>query len=192
MQVNPEAFWIEYREALRARCRTVRTLDDPLRKQTAAWTEAVIKVARGVMESAFSLEVRSEYLNLDLVGVEPKGAGEYDFDIRIAFEHENKPGTYMDELFKLSHVVADLRVLATYYTGSREKALMALQSQLASMEDRIRRQPDSEWLFIWGPVDSLKHKIPYAAFAFDTHGTLIELDTSSPFMPSAEFKLIRA
>lgn len=92
---------------------------------------------------------QKEYLRVDVIGYDRIGT--HDWLLRVAFEHENSD-QWTDELCKLCHVVADLRVLASYYDFDQpEKIEDRLQREVNTMGNRITRVPDVEWLFIFGP-----------------------------------------
>ena len=124
-------------------------------------------------------------MRLDVAGFERRREDDYcNWDLRVAFEHENKPGSWPDELCKLCHIVADLRVLVAYYCragkGSFQKEL---QERINLMDDRVDRVPQSKWLFICGPVDSSKDDTGWMAFKLESGRELQTIPEDNPFSP---------
>jgi hypothetical protein len=109
----------------------------------------------------------------------------FNWDLRVAFEHENWRN-WQDEFCKLCHVVADLRVLAAYFT-KRQKIEETLQERIDVMDERVRRLPASEWLFIFGPEDSRCNPTPWIAFTLDGGRRLVKVPDENPFCPYVEF-----
>ncbi|MCH7849924.1 MAG: hypothetical protein IIB53_16370 [Planctomycetes bacterium] len=174
--VEPITFWEAYRDQLRA-------LGSWAAYQTSSeWTkiatEAAIEACR-----EFGLAADREYLRLDVMGYHQTRPGTwYDWHLRIAFEHENGDN-WNDELCKLAHVVADLRVLVAYhdYTKS-EDPLTRLQSEIHRLGERIHRVPNSNWLFIFGPRQSAPERT-FMAYTFDSSMQLAALHDEAPFAP---------
>lgn len=139
---TPLEFWTAYCEALRARGFAKAFEDDGL------WTRTVaIPAAKEVCEE-MGLVPQPEYFRIDVPAYEGSG---FDWYLRIAFEHENKDD-WQDELCKLSHVVADLRVLATFYNNDTPyDPKQELQKAVDVLGERPFRVPHSAWLFVFGP-----------------------------------------
>lgn len=174
--VEPITFWEAYRDQLRA-------LGSWAAYQTSSgWTkiatEAAIEACR-----AFGLAVDREYLRLDVMGYHQTRPGTwYDWHLRVAFEHENGDN-WNDELCKLAHVAADLRVLVAYheYTKS-EDPLPRLLSEVQRLGERIHRVPNSKWLFIFGPRQSTPERT-FIAYTFDSATQLATLRDEVPLAP---------
>lgn len=200
IRLTAEEFWPQYRDEGRA-----TGYLDALPNTGGSWTRIVTNAAIEVCESA-GLQATSvspnlresrtskeldpacrkacKELHLDVMGYEQRQPGiPYDWDLRVAFEHENDPRTWHDELCKLCHIVAGLRVLAGYFKkGVSIEEL--LQERIDLMGDRVL---GSEWLFIFGPWDSSKDPIPWAAYVLDQDRRLVKLRDDSPFCPHIEF-----
>lgn len=190
MEITPEKFWLDYREAMRSRCQSLSFQERSLTLTSSPnWTGLAVSVAESTMK-AYKLRVDREYMRLDLMGYVRRQPEDGNFDIEIAFEHENDPETYQKELCKLCHIVSTLRVLVAYYRGSVEAAQRSLQDKIAEMGERMKRVPNSSWLFILGPIDSKRNQIPWFAFTCEQNGTLVRLNDTSPFLPAREMQLI--
>lgn len=115
------------------------------------WTRHATDAAANACER-FNFQVQREYFRLDVMGWEPKQEGvHHDWFLRVAFEHENHPRRWPDELCKLSHIVADLKVLVLYPDEQTDVGAL-IQGSVDLVSDRIRRATGCEWLFIVGPV----------------------------------------
>ena len=151
-------------------------------KREPAWpnglkdrTEFATKAAQAVMEGKH-LITSLAYFRIDVIGEEKAGDCDCNWLLRVAFEHENpdwhcpdmtwgapkRRPTWIQELCKLTHVVADLRVLAAYYDANKddEELTHLLQRNVNRMQEhnRMTRVPDGKWLFIFGikpPSDGL-------------------------------------
>jgi hypothetical protein len=98
--------------------------------------------------------------------------------LQVAFEAENG-ADWRDELCKLAHIVAELRVLVTYQSHCDRTAADALRGFLKDRRDRILRVPGSRWLFIFGP-DWREPSACWEAWTLDDAGELIALDDPEP------------
>jgi hypothetical protein len=139
------------------------------------------------------LTTTKEYFRIDVIGDEKVGDRDCNWMLRVAFEHENPgwhaPDTrwgapnrrpyWIQELCKLTHLFADLRVLAAYHDPNRDGDLtQLLQRNVDRMEEyesRMTRVPKGKWLFIFGPKPPAI--APFRAFtlAGDTGTTVAEL-----------------
>lgn len=95
----------------------------------------------------------------------------------------------IQELCKLTHVVADLRVLVAYFDPRKKGELSQfLQDRINLMEKherRMTRVPDSEWLFIFGPErTSLKSGEVFRAFTLQGTQLMQILSEGEPISPS--------
>jgi hypothetical protein len=152
------------------------------------WHVLGIEAAKAIirpLETSFELTV-------DVLGYERRAAGVwYNSDLRVAFEHEvDHPYPYRDdgtgwrcELWKLCHIVADLRVLVGYYKvwDGFEKQLL---SEVGLMDDRMCRVPNSEWLLIFGASCSKRERQPWRAWTIDDNRALVQLEDDDPFCPA--------
>ena len=174
--ITPEGFWDAF--AMR-----LASIGDPDAYQAyqgnATWTHTALDVGKGCIRE-MGFDVGSEYLHLDLYGwvdLEKTSWTDYNWELKIAFEHENGAG-WDDELCKLCFVVADLRVLVSYHDTRRDgeyslqelltKRLMTLGSA------RVHRVPDAEWLFIFGPTLG-SHSHHFRAWTIDREMKLKEI-----------------
>ena len=179
-QITPEDFWVRYREE----CRSTGTRQS-LRKDPS-WTKIAIEAAKTVCRRA-ELEIGHE-LYLDVMGYEQRRKGvPYNWDLRVAFEHENNPETWQDELCKLCHVAANLCVLASYFFrwDGLEKLL---QDRIDLMGERTNIVRGREWLFIFGPRESEELDKPWVAYKLDESRRLKSLPNERPFNPYRDLK----
>jgi len=178
IQFSAEQFWRLYRDEVR-RCGSLESL-----RRSRDWTKVAISAAKGVCLSA-GLKTGNE-LYLDVMGYEQRQPGvDFNWDLRVAFEHENTRNWH-DELCKLCHVVADLRVLVGYFTINTPIE-ERLHERINRMGNRITRVPDCQWLFIFGPDDSQRDKTPWVGYTLDLEQRLVRLVDDKPFNPHTEF-----
>jgi hypothetical protein len=190
---------IEPEEFLRVYIRLFQDANEPAwpghkGHRTKFVTEALVKAKLG---ADFPIEPTKEYFRVDVSWAESVDDRDCNWLLRVAFEHENPgwhrpdtqweaPGrrpTWIQELCKLTHVVADLRVLAGYYDTKKDKEDLPvlLQRNVNRMQkhERMTRIPNSKWLFIFGvkpPDNSL-----FRAFTLggDNSTTVTELEIPS-------------
>ena len=180
-KITPEAFWKLYSERLS----NLSSEEWKAYKNDKQWTKVALSAAEKVcrkMGTAISkdkpidIRTQKEYLRLDLIAYTRRK--KFDWDIRIAFEHENDRNMWPDELCKLCHVVADLRVLTSYHRFEKDGPVEAkLEAKLEVLgEERVNRIKDSDWLFIFGPSEIYTHR--FEAFRLDK-GLRVERITNS-------------
>ena len=109
------------------------------------------------------------------------------WDLRIAFEHENHGGRWFEELCKLCHVVADLRVLVSYFYKNVNDVENHLQNTLSIMGQRLSRVPKCEWLVAFGPSTSILAPEPFLAFSLDVNGVPRRIIDDRPLVPRVDF-----
>jgi hypothetical protein len=137
--IRAEDFWQYYKTELRKRGSQVAYHSRP------AWTRIAKDAAKATCES-LGLLTSSEYYRLDVLGYDQCKDRHHDWNARVAFEVENT-AHWKDELCKLSHIVADLCVLATYQSHKRWRSEEALDEYLLILGDRVCRIADRKWLF---------------------------------------------
>jgi hypothetical protein len=173
--VNTElmlSFWKELRMGILAKMHKTTYQHDHVRE----WTKRIIPIVREACENVLHLNERqiwNEYLTLDLCAgtwasppAEPRA--KHDWQIRFAFEHENDD--WHEELTKLAHVVADLRVLMSYHNyGSRKSVMERIQEAITpTVIKTLRRVLEAKWLFIMGPSYHRRDwDRPFALFTLD-------------------------
>lgn len=168
--LNPQTFWNRYRDQLR----NLGSWD--AYQSNCDWTEIAKRCAEGAC-AELGLEYSREYLRLDVCGYVQRDA-KHDWHLRVAFEVENS-AMWKDELCKLAHVVADLRVLVGYECHKSWKAIDALGDYVPTLRDRITRVPGSEWLFIFGP-DWRKPEDAWTAWTLDHQSEVISIIDAHP------------
>jgi hypothetical protein len=182
--ITPEEFWRRYREEVRSTGTWDAYTSPP---KTCKWKRIVIGAAVTVCES-FGLIADTEYLRLDCLGYSQTNASdEDDWNLRVAFEHElgvRQGRNWTDELTKLAHVVADLRVLVGYRRlGERRSVYNILSDRLKKMGSRMTRVPDSRWLFVFGSGSDADYLDPWQPFTLDACGEIATLTDDKPFSP---------
>jgi hypothetical protein len=178
IRITAEEFWPKFRDEVR-RTGTLEAL-----RNTKAWTHTIIQAAKTVCEQA-GLKTGNE-LYLDVMGYEQREPGvNFNWDLRVAFEHENFRGWH-DELCKLCHVVADLRVLVAYF-GKRTNIEEELRARVATMGERMTRVSNAEWLFIFGPDDSPNDQRNWVAYVCGDDTRLRMLEDGNGFNPYSAF-----
>jgi hypothetical protein len=182
-----EAFWPLYRDAIRELILNIDIgLCNRMWSSWKCWSDAIAIPAASVVCGKLGLLSKERLLRLDTAGYQPRVAGmDYNYDIRVAFEHENQVGQWPDELCKLCHVVADLRVLVAYYPGN-DASIERLQERIDLMGDRMTRVRASSWLFIWGPSESScpRNRNPWIGLTLDSNLQLFRLPDDSPMCPA--------
>lgn len=186
--LNPKIFWQKYALALneagtQAGTRTAY-------RSSKAWTAHVMKISEKVWTdisysndslkslSKSQIEKSREYFRVDLIGYttewdKTKPDQQHEWDLRLAYEHENSD-RWDDELCKLCHIVADLRVISSYYDFEKpepiEEILQKRVDYLNREMNRINRVPGCQWLFIFGPRCKSWDR-PFRAFTLEPDGS---------------------
>ena len=166
---TPEKFWSIYKEAIKNMPATLQKY-----QSNRLWTKLTLDAAEVAIETLsdgkLSLELSKEYFRIDVIASEK--VGKFNWHMRVAFEHENNPKTWDQELCKLTQVIADLRVIVGYHqfnqTGLIGKDLQLKTDRLKGDGDacRICRRPNDKWLFIFGPMNP-NYQLPFEAFTLD-------------------------
>ncbi len=154
-----------------------------------SWTHKIMPMAKSAIEeflnsnnveNTLDVHVDSEYFRIDLIGyIKNKKS---DWELKVAYEHENSD-TWGSEFCKLCHIVADLRVIASYYDND-SKIKCVLEKKVHDLGLwRIHRVPNSSWLFIFGPRCKCQDK-PFKAFTIDSQLNVIELENDKKIIPA--------
>jgi hypothetical protein len=161
VMVTPEMFVAGYMRELRK-----KTESDWIQMKTTSRTIFTKEAAQTVIREAGPrldsvLIPSKEYFRVDVIGEEKVGDKDCNWMLRVAFEHENDLRYYngrpawIQELCKLTHLFADLRVLAAYHNSEKDRDLEQLLQRnvdrMQSIESRMTRVPNGQWLFIFGP-----------------------------------------
>ena len=197
--LTPERFWELYSEKLNKNA----TYTDY--KDNKKWTKVVISIAKKVITDMSKdipddgeFKVNSEYFHIDLIGYTTKWSEEkqknrekqqHDWKLKVAYEHENDTNTWHDELCKLSHIVADLRVISSYYDFRKEKKIEELlQDRIKKLGMwRIHRVPNSQWLFVFGPRCVCEEEA-FRAFTIDSELKVVEITGDKKVIPGKWIK----
>ena len=195
--LTPERFWELYADKLDEAGKDPKTHEDYQDK--TKWTETIMEVAKGVIYDMLrdlpndgQPEVDQESFRIDLVGYTTKWPEEmkkkkeerqHDWGLKVAYEHENSD-EWDDELCKLCHVVADLRVISSYYDFSKEEQIEDLLQQRVKKLGmwRIHRVPNSQWLFVFGPCCVCEEE-PFRAFTIDSELKVVEITGDKKVIP---------
>ncbi|MFI5380392.1 MAG: hypothetical protein ACHRHE_13920 [Tepidisphaerales bacterium] len=165
---TPSTFWQLYKAELRSRGSWSAYQTNP-----PLWTQ-IAKDAAIAACDRLGLETSKEYFRLDVLGYDENRSARHDWNVRVAFEVENT-ADWKDELCKLSHIVADLCVLAAYEWHKGWSAKEALVEYLDTLGERVHRVPGRQWLFIFGPCGKDLSE-PWTAYAFNDNRELISVD----------------
>jgi hypothetical protein len=180
---EPQEFWDAYSEELNS---LGRHRSKEFYKTKKEWGHFGKERARIVCRSR-GLCTKC-WLSADACGYENFAV--HDWSIRVALEHENDNQWHM-EICKLSHVIANLRVLVAYWNfgkGTVDKELLNRLRKLEDKEQRITRMPECKWLFIFGPdrFQPLEPNCPFVAYTLDNKSrelALQPLQTPDPVNP---------
>lgn len=177
--IAPFRFWESYREHIRD------TGSMSAYQADKTWTPIAVNAAAAVC-TEYGLKVMREYFRLDISAYERRREGEWNnWDLRVAFEHENCVDPvkgWHDELCKLAHIIADLRVLVFYVRMAENDPRRMLEERIEVIGDRMGRLPDGSWLLIVGP-SMPRPRDAFAAFSWDRTNGLLELDDSNSLRP---------
>jgi hypothetical protein len=187
ISLTPERFCEEYLSALNNLGQQGGTLQSY--KGAESWTMLSEKIAKEIIYNLYSNQdihpkwrVQKEYFKVDFIGYATNWDGpdnnierQHDWELKVAYEHENDRNKWHDELCKLCYIVADLRVLVSYHDFTKEPIKDVLQKKINRLGIwKLHRVPNSNWLFIFGP--SQNYEYPFKAFTLDSNLKVIELD----------------
>ncbi len=157
--ISARQFWSAFKERLREGGSRKLYVDEH------AWSDFIARSAEEVC-AEFGLRTQRDYLRLDVAGYE-RVEFRRVWNLRVAFAHENGAGWDYD-LCKLADVVADLHVLFVQHDyASGGDVATALRPSLEKLSPRMRRQRDSEWLVVVGPLENDLAR-PFRAFVCDS------------------------
>ncbi len=171
--VTAETFWSLYKQELQ---------DNGLwsaYQGSSSWTPIAISAAQATCQK-LGLKTAREYFKVDVIGWE--GTGEKDWDLRVAFEAENNL-CWEEELCKLAHLVSDLRILVAYQSNMRRPAEQTLDECLVRHKQRVMRDANCRWLFIFGPHPKNRNGC-WAAYSLDQSGCRLPINDPAPLLGS--------
>ena len=191
--IAPEMFWELYAKMLNEKGTSEAYKND------SAWTEIIIPKVTEMIHSEMELKTQNEYFRIDVTGYTTKWEEEkeiakqrekeeggkmpplHNWKLRIAYEHENSDD-WSDELCKLCHITADLKVISSYCHFSRDNIEKTLQYYICKLKkEGTLRQEGGKWLFVFGPRknngDSIKTYSgdSFKAFTLDDRLNVIPL-----------------
>ena len=187
ISLTPERFCEEYLKALHILGQQNGSLESY--KGRESWTVRSEEIAKEVIYSVYINQkdvhpmwmVQKEYYKIDFIGYltnwdNPNNTEkQHDWELKIAYEHENEKDKWHDELCKLCHIVADLRVLVSYHDFEKGSVRDILQQKINRLGIwKLHRVPNSNWLFLFGP--SQHYEYPFKAFTLNSDLRVIELE----------------
>lgn len=192
--LTPENFWNLYASALNIAGNHSGVYN--AYKQNKPWTRHIMEVTKKVIISVYENDgghprwkTQTQYFNIDMIGYltnwehPENNKKQHDWEIKIAYEHENNHQRWHDELCKLCHIVADLRIISSFHNfhaGPKIKDI--LQERIERLGNaKLNRVPDSSWLFIFGP--RIHHKDKFRAFSIDSNFKIYEIQNSEEVVP---------
>ena len=198
---TPERFWELYAKMLNEE----GTIEDY--KDDSKWTKVIIKkvieMIKGLgLETQLELETQKEYFRIDVIGYTTEWEEEkliakqrgdegikmlplHNWKLKIAYEHENSDD-WSDELCKLCHIAADLKVISSYCDFSKnniEKTLKYYKARLKTEDTMCRAE--GKWLFVFGPRK--KSGDLFKAFTLDDSLNVIPLHEEKMLFLSTYF-----
>lgn len=197
LSITPERFWELYAGELNEEGKKPETLKAYRDKTT--WTKKVKKIAESAITKMLDLpyftehsdiKVDSEYFRIDVIGYTTKWNKQetkdrqHDWELKIAYEHENDDKSWHDELCKLCHIVADLRVIHSYHDLKKKNEIeKLLQNKVKRLRMRMKRVPNSSWLFIFGPLCK-PFDSPFEAFTVDSELNVVNITGDKEIIPA--------
>jgi len=200
--LTAERFWELYADKLNEQGKRAETHE--AYQDNTKWTETIMEAAKGVIyDMLINLpndgqpKVDSEYFNIDLIGYttrweeekkKKKPERQHDWKLKVAYEHENSD-EWDDELCKLCYVVADLRVISSYYDFRKEKKIEEfLQDRIEKLDIwRMYRVPNSHWVFVFGPRCVCEEEA-FRAFTIDSELKVVEITGDKKVVPGKWIK----
>lgn len=144
--------------------------------------------------------VSKEFYNVDVLGYytkwytnqnKPSEERQSDWILEVAFEHENNPKTWHEELCKLCYLCANLKVIVSYYEENVNIEDLLKQYLHSLGRDKLFIYPASKWLFVFGPSGVNNYKKPFRAFSVSQKFEPSELKIDKPLIPDEFNKIAR-
>lgn len=189
--LTPEGFWESYVEMLND-SEPKLTINDY--QNNSGWTKQIITRVRKMIHSKMEtkIETQKEYFRIDVIGYTTRWPDEirisqerekndgikmrplHNWKLRVAYEHENS-SDWSDELCKLCHVAADLRVISSYCDFSKEDIEETLKYYIERLsKEGTMRRAEGKWLFVFGPRK--KSGGSFKAYTLDDDMNVIPLE----------------
>ena len=186
---TPKGFWKLYSEMLndsKDESTTTNYHNDLL------WTNKIIKLVTNMLRSKLRLETQNEYFRIDVIGFTTNWEEEntiakqrreaekiemhplHNWKLKVAYEHENSDD-WSDELCKLCHVAADLKVISSYFDFKKEEDIeetLKYYIKRLNSEGTLCRA-EGKWLFVFGPRK--KSGDSFKAYTLDDNMNVIPL-----------------
>lgn len=182
--LTPENFWENYAEKINEKAAGKHDIYEIYRKYPSKWTDFIKEVAEDTIgelinsiewPAPYKPKVDKEYFRLDVYGyIKNYDSEQYDWILKVAYEHENEKN-WDGELCKLCHIVADLKVIHSYYNPEEHPDICELLKKRVHHlgKERIYGAPNSKWLFIFGAMG--KPDIPHKAFMLDSELKVLDI-----------------
>lgn len=192
-RIKPQEFWDSFAEELRDAILASGRWPE-IYMRGSEWTPFITSVCNRVghaLEFHDDSELCAEYMKIDygfFRNQEPdKHRAQWDWEVAIEIEgNERTPWDWLEELTRLTHLNAGLKVLITYVEFRNDGCNEALKRARSIYGGRRYRQSDDRWLFIFGPSSSEIH-LPgadFRGFAWDGQGDFLPL-TQDKILPGA-------
>jgi len=170
-------------------------------RDASIWTKKVIDKVRIMFNKDLELETQKEYFRIDAIGYTTKWEEEkqiaehrkkyerikmyplHNWKLKVAYEHENSDG-WSDELCKLCHITADLKVISSYYGSNKDDIEKTLKYYIERLDSEgTMRRAEGQWLFVFGPRKNSGDL--FKAFTLDDDMNVIPLEAiKMPFLSS--------
>lgn len=188
-RILPDQFWREFSAQL-SRALSESGEWPAIYKDPKPWTKFVDSTCRRTGEKlGFRTERENagEYMKVDRgffsIGPEESDKRWCNWDWEVAIEYENSPtgNDWVEEVTRLAHLNAGLKVLVTYTafsTAGSDPCLALIDAAAKLCAQRKYRQSDERWLFIIGPRYpdlATQPAVDFRAFAWSPGADPVEL-----------------
>jgi hypothetical protein len=141
-------FWDEFKKEIKGQVSNIgMQFSKKWYLQGKKYTDFMSNVFWDVVKTLGFSEIHKEYFRIDVTAFDQRS--DDDWDLEIAIEHEQ--GTGLDEITKLAHVNAGLKVSILYHDFSVSSPLQFVKNNLIKIvEARKYKSRTDNWLFIIG------------------------------------------
>jgi hypothetical protein len=156
-------FWNEFKKELKKEVTNIgKQFSSALYLQGKEYTNFMTRVLWTAVSNLGFSRVHKEYFRIDVTAFYQRTYA--DWDLEIAIEHEL--GTGLDEITKLAHVNAGLKVSVLYHDFSELPPLQFVKENLVSIiEARKYRSRMDSWLFVVGNRNVVRPS--FGAYTYD-------------------------
>ena len=197
--IAPQKFWEVYSKNINEAALKDKKFYEKY-SANSKWTKEIIEIAGDTIDQLLrkqesdkkKIEIDHEYFRIDVVGsitIQRPSTDDktifdkqYVWNLKVAYEHENDPGTWSGELCKLCYVAADLRVIHAYSKkGVEIESLLQEYVNKLRKENIINRIPNNNWLFVFGVM--CEHSEAHRAFTLDSELNVIPVEGGEEIVP---------